>query len=64
VATHVILEDGTESPLLDHMRDIHQKGTRGFTEEYLANLHRILHQRKRELALEHTHPGPETAAGV
>jgi hypothetical protein len=64
VATHVILEDGTQSPLLDHMRDVHQKGTRGFTEEYLASLHRTLHQRGREPASEHTHPEPEAAAEV
>jgi hypothetical protein len=64
VATHVIMEDGTESPLLDHMRDVHQKGTRGFTEEYLATLHRTLHQRRREPAPEHTHPAPEEPAEV
>ena len=53
------MEDGTESPLVDHMRDAHQKGTNGYTEEYLGDLHRNLHQRKREPGeeLEHTHPG-------
>jgi hypothetical protein len=58
VATQVTMEDGTESPLVDHMRDAHQKGTRGYTEEYLANLHHLLHQRKREPEeeLEHRHP--------
>jgi hypothetical protein len=63
VATQVTMEDGTESPLVDHMRDAHQKGTRGFTEEYLASLHYTLHQRKREPEeeLEHRHPG--AAAG-
>ena len=59
MATQVILEDGTEHPLLDHLRDLHQKGTRGFSEEYLANLHRTLHQHKREPAPEHTHPDAE-----
>lgn len=59
VATQVTMEDGTESPLVDHMRDAHQKGTNGYTEEYLGDLHRNLHQRKREPGeeLEHTHPG-------
>jgi hypothetical protein len=58
VATQVTMEDGTESPLVDHMREAHQKGTRGFTDAYLANLHRILHQRSREPdeELEHRHP--------
>jgi hypothetical protein len=62
VATRVTMEDGTEQALLDHLRDGHQKGTRGFTEEYLANLHRILHQRKREPEPEHEHPGDRAAA--
>jgi hypothetical protein len=55
--SRVTMEDGTEHSLLDHLRDGHQKGTRGFTEEYLANLHRILHQRHHEPEPEHTHPG-------
>lgn len=65
MATQVIMEDGTQSPLADHMRDAHQKGTRGFTDEYLASLHRMLHQRGREAGEElgHTHqeapPGDE-----
>lgn len=62
MATHVIMEDGTESSLADHLRDGHQKGTRGFTEEYLASLHRTLHQRYGPEA-EHRHPrgeAPET----
>ncbi len=60
MATHVTMADGTESPLVDHIRDAHQKGTRGFTEEYLARLHRMLHQRNREpdLQPEHAHPEP------
>lgn len=51
------MEDGSELPLLDHLRDEHRKGTRGLTEEYLRNLHRTLHQRKREEdeAPEHHH---------
>lgn len=57
MATQVTMEDGTESPLVDHMRDAHQKGTRGYTDQYLADLHRNLHQRKREPEeeLEHQH---------
>jgi hypothetical protein len=54
--SRVTMEDGTERPLLDHLREGHQKGTHGFTEEYLANLHRILHQRDHEPGPEHTHP--------
>jgi hypothetical protein len=61
VVTQVAMDDGTESTLEDHMRDAHQKGTRGFTEDYLAGLHRTLHQRKHEPDIEpehpHTHPG-------
>jgi hypothetical protein len=51
------MPDGTESDLVDHLRDTHKKGTRGFTDEYLANLHEALHQRKRDPIPEHDHPG-------
>jgi hypothetical protein len=66
VATQVTMEDGTESPLVDHMRDAHQKGTRGYTDQYLADLHRTLHQRKREPEeeLEHKHQEAEGGAGT
>jgi len=64
VTSQVILEDGSESPLSDHLREVHQKGTRGLNDEYLASLHRTLHQRKRELESEpeheHEHPGDDT----
>lgn len=50
------MEDGSASPLGDHLREVHRKGTRGLTDEYLSNLHRTLHQRKREPQLEHEHP--------
>jgi hypothetical protein len=65
VATQVTMDDGTESPLVDHMRDAHQKGTRGYTDQYLADLHRNLHQRKREPEeeLEHQHPEATDGAG-
>lgn len=63
MATQVTMEDGTESPLADHMRDAHQKGTRGYTDEYLANLHSLLHQRKREPEEELEHRHPEAADG-
>jgi hypothetical protein len=62
VTSQVILEDGSESPLSDHLREVHRKGTRGLTDEYLATLHRTLHQRKHEPereyenAPEHEHP--------
>ena len=36
---------------------MHQKGTKGYTDEYLANLHKTLHQRKRDPIPEHSHPG-------
>ena len=58
------MDDGSQLPLLDHLRDEHQKGTRGFTEEYLLNLHRRLHQRDREdTELAHIHPGDEEGVG-
>jgi hypothetical protein len=63
VSTQVTNDDGTEADLIEHLRRVHQKGTKGFTDEYLATLHKALHQRKREpeLELEHTHPGDELA---
>jgi hypothetical protein len=56
VTSQVIMEDGSESPLGDHLREEHRKGTRGLTDEYLSNLHRTLHHRKREPQPEHQHP--------
>jgi hypothetical protein len=50
----VMLEDGTEEPIHDHIRDAHHKGTTGLTEEYLDNMHLILHQRHAP-DLEHVH---------
>jgi hypothetical protein len=38
---------------------VHQKGTKGFTDEYLASLHRTLHQRKHDPLPEHSHPEDE-----
>ena len=63
VATQVTMEDGREGPLEDHLREAHQKGTRGFTEDYLDTMHRDLHQRKREPEeeLEHRHPDAQNA---
>jgi hypothetical protein len=58
----VTMEDGTEPSLLDHLRDGHQKGTSGFTEDYLVNLHSILHQRNHEPEAEHTHPDADKPA--
>ena len=58
------MQDGTEQELTDHLRDTHHKGTRGFTDEYLRNLHRTLHQRTREDAEpEHRHPDDEVTNG-
>jgi hypothetical protein len=56
------MADGTEADLIEHLRQVHQKGTRGFTEAYLARLHGNLHQRGSEHA--HTHPEPEPAASA
>jgi hypothetical protein len=61
VSTQVTNADGTEADLIDHLSRVHQKGTKGYTEEYLANLHKMLHQRKRDPLLEHTHPGEDPA---
>src|SRR5262249_18534972 len=67
VTSQVILEDGSESPLSDHWREVHRKGTRGLTDEYLANLHQTLHEPKRDPHPEHDHPGeglPEADEGL
>lgn len=56
--TQVILADGTEEPLLDHLRDAHRKGTNGLTEEYLGGMHRALHSRP-DAEFEHAHPEAE-----
>ena len=56
LSTEVKMTDGTEADLVEHLRHVHQKGTKGFTEEYLANLHMTLHQSRREPQPEHTHP--------
>jgi len=50
----VILEDGTEEPIHDHMRNSHSKGTTGLSEEFLGNVHQLLHQRDAP-DLEHIH---------
>jgi hypothetical protein len=52
-------EDGSEADIIEHLGIMHQKGTKGFTDDYLANLHKTLHQRKREPLPEHTHPEDE-----
>lgn len=59
MTSQVITEDGGDRPLSDHLREAHRKGTRGLNDEYLANLHRTLHQRKRESQPEHEHPGDD-----
>ena len=61
MSTQVTNQDGTEGDLIEHLRHIHQKGTKGYTDEYLANLHKTLHQRKRDPIPEHSHPGDEPA---
>jgi hypothetical protein len=52
------MADGTEADLTEHLRDVHRKGTRGFTAAYLASLHGNLHQRDQD----HTHPEPVRGA--
>ena len=59
MSTQVTNSDGTEADLIEHLTRMHQKGTKGFTDEYLANLHKTLHQRKRDPLPEHTHPAVE-----
>jgi hypothetical protein len=61
VSTQVTNEDGTEADLMEHLSRIHQKGTKGFTDAYLANLHEMLHQPKRDPLPEHSHPGDDRA---
>jgi hypothetical protein len=56
----VTLEDGTEEPLHDHLREAHSKGTMGLSEEFLHNVHRTLHQRHAP-DLEHVHTEPGEA---
>jgi hypothetical protein len=53
--------DGTEADLIEHLTRMHQKGTKGFTSEYLAKLHMTLHQRNRDPIPEHSHPEEEPA---
>jgi hypothetical protein len=60
VSTQVINSDGTEADLIEHLSQLHQKGTKGFTDEYLANMHHTLHQRNRDPFPEHTHPDEDT----
>jgi hypothetical protein len=56
LSTQVTNEDGTAADLADHLTLDHKKGTRGFTDEYLANLHKMLHTRRRDPLPEHGHP--------
>ena len=58
MSTQITNADGTETDLIEHLGDMHQKGTKGFTDEYLASLHNTLHQRKRDPLPEHSHPEP------
>jgi hypothetical protein len=62
VSTQVMNSDGSEADLIEHLGQIHQKGTKGLTDEYLANLHHTLHQRNRDPLPNHTHPGDEPDA--
>lgn len=55
MSTQVTMEDGTRQELVEHLRDQHRKGIRGFTEEYLRSLHVTLHQRNRPAEPEHAH---------
>lgn len=57
MTTNVTMADGTEQPLLDHLRDQHQKGTTGLSEDFLHDMHKVLHQPDRDTAPEHDHPG-------
>ncbi len=59
LSAHVINSDGTEADLADHLSSLHKKGTRGFTDQYLVNLHQALHSRKRDPLPTHSHPGDD-----
>jgi hypothetical protein len=59
LSTQVTNEDGTAADLVQHLSGEHKKGTRGLTEEYLASLHRTLHQRRRDPQPAHSHPEDE-----
>lgn len=59
MTTQVTNEDGSEVNLVEHLSHVHQKGTKGFTDEYLAMLHKTLHQRKHDSLPEHSHPEDE-----
>jgi hypothetical protein len=61
VTTQVTNEDGSEVNLVEHLSHVHQKGTKGFTDEYLARLHKTLHQRKHDPSPEHSHQEDEPA---
>ena len=56
MSTQVTNSDGTEADLIDHLSRMHRKGTKGFTDDYLASLHEALHEPKRDPRPEHTHP--------
>ncbi|HEY3880328.1 MAG TPA: hypothetical protein VGM12_17170 [Trebonia sp.] len=56
MSTQVTNEDGTAADLVEHLSSDHRKGTKGYTDEYLANLHMALHARRRDEPLEHSHP--------
>ena len=57
MTSQVFMDDGSESPLIDHLRDEHKKGTRGYTDEYLESMHTGLHRRARDPLPEHQHLG-------
>lgn len=59
MSAQVTNDDGTEVDLTEHLSHVHQKGTKGYTDEYLKSLHRTLHQRKQDPLPEHTHPDVE-----
>jgi hypothetical protein len=56
LSTQVTNEDGTSADLAEHLSSEHRKGTRGFTDAYLASLHDRLHQSKRDPQPTHEHP--------
>lgn len=59
MVTLITMQDGTEKSLHEHLRDDHQKGTRGYTDTFLGRMHTQLHDHKHEA--EHTHTVPEAA---
>jgi hypothetical protein len=56
--TLITMQDGTEMALHEHLRNDHQKGTRGYTDAFLGRMHAQLHDHKHEAAHTHAETAP------